>query len=179
MKRIIRLFIAFFKIGLFTFGGGYAMIPLIEKEFVDENQWIRREEILDLFAVSQSVPGAIAVNSSTLVGYKVAGVLGAIVATVGVVTPSVIIILVIAMFFGRIADVPAVIGTFDGINGAVILLIFMAGIGMMRQSVKDVVTTVLFVITLVAVVIFQISPIIMIILGGVSGILIGGKRGKS
>ncbi len=179
MNRIIRLFIAFFKIGLFTFGGGYAMIPMIENEFVERNHWIRREEILDLFAVSQSVPGAIAVNSSTLVGYKVAGTLGAIVATVGVVTPSVIIILVIAMFFGKIADIPAVVGTFDGINGAVILLIFMAGIGMMRQSVKDVATAVLFLLTLIAVVILQISPIILIIVGGISGLILGGRRRKS
>lgn len=176
MNRVIRLFIAFFKIGLFTFGGGYAMIPLIEKEFVDRHHWIKREEILDLFAVSQSVPGAIAVNSSTLVGYKVAGVIGAVVATIGVVTPSVIIILVIAMFFGKIADIPAIIGTFDGINAAVILLIVMSGISMMRQSVHDGVTILLFVATLVAVVIFQISPILMIIGGAVIGLIMGGKE---
>ncbi len=100
--KVIKLFMSFFKIGLFTFGGGFAMIPLIEKEIVDTRKWIHREDIIDLFAISQSIPGAVAINTATLVGYKVAGRIGAIVATAGVALPSIVIISLIAVFFVRL-----------------------------------------------------------------------------
>ncbi len=100
------------------------MIPLIEKEIVDRRKWIHREDIIDLFAISQSIPGAVAINTATLVGYKVVGRIGAIIATLGVALPSIVIISLIAIFFGEIADMKIVAWIFTGINAAVILLYF-------------------------------------------------------
>src|SRR5690554_1685295 len=107
-SKILKLFTVFFRIGAFTFGGGYAMIPYIEREIVEKNHWIEREEIIDIFAVVQSVPGVIAVNSSTFVGYRVAGWAGAVAATLGVVLPSYIIISIIALFLYNFKDYPYV-----------------------------------------------------------------------
>lgn len=167
--KIIKLFMSFFKIGLFTFGGGFAMIPLIEKEIVDTRKWIHREDIIDLFAISQSIPGAVAINTATLVGYKVAGRIGAIVATAGVALPSIVIISLIAVFFREIADMKIVAWIFTGINAAVILLIFHAAIRMGKVAVKDWITGILFVVTVIVVIFTNISPIILIVAGGIIG----------
>jgi chromate transporter len=159
MNKYWALFITFFKIGSFTFGGGYAMIPLIEKE------------IVDIFAISQSIPGAIAINTSTLVGYKIGGRIGALCATLGVILPSFFNIVIIATFFLKISESKEVEAVFLGINGAVILLIFFAARRMIISSVKSNLTIILFIMTVLIVTFTSISPIYLIILGGLIGAL--------
>lgn len=168
-KEYMELFMIFAKIGAFTFGGGFAMIPIIEKELVMNKKWINQDEIINLFAVSQSIPGAIAINTSTLVGYKVGNKRGAIIATLGVVLPSFLIILVIATFFTRISDSKIVEAVFTGINGAVIVMILMASVRMIKAGVKDRLTLTIMIITVVAIIFFNMSPIIMIIIGCMIG----------
>jgi len=116
MKKLLKLFWIFFKIGAFTFGGGYAMIPLIEREMVEKQKWLSDDEIIDMFAVAESIPGAIAINTSTFIGYKVAGYWGAIVAMFGVALPSFLIITIIAAVFSQFQDLPLVKAAFEGIR---------------------------------------------------------------
>ncbi len=166
----LDLFKAFFKIGLFTFGGGYSMLPLIEEEIVNQNKWATKDEIYDYFAVAQSFPGAIAINTSTLVGYKIAGRKGGIVSTIGVILPSFIIILLIATFFIKIAHLTIVKNIFSGINGAIIILLSLAAIRIIKSSVRDKVSILIFLIAL-SLAIYGINPVIIIISAIVLGIL--------
>ncbi len=117
---LMKLFISFFKIGLFTFGGGFAMIPLIEKEIVDDNGWATKQEILDIFALAQSVPGAIGVNTAVFIGYKLKGIVGALVALLGVISPSIIIMVVIAHFFIQFRANIYLDRAFNGLKAGVI-----------------------------------------------------------
>ena len=119
-----NLFVSFAKVGVLTFGGGYAMIPILEREIVDKQGWASSEELMDYYAVGQCTPGVIAVNTATFIGRKVAGVPGGIVATAGVVFPSVVIITVIAGILSNFADIPAVQSAFAGIRVCVCVLIF-------------------------------------------------------
>lgn len=168
----LELFKVFFKIGSFTFGGGYAMIPLIEEEIVVNKQWVKKEEVFDLFAISQSIPGAIAINTSTLVGYKIAGKLGAIAATFGVILPSFLIITLIATFFSTIAGSSVVKALFAGINGAVVVLILLAGIKMLKLAIHDVLSVIIAIVTVVLILFTDISPIYLIIAGGIIGFIL-------
>jgi chromate transporter len=120
------LFLAFFKIGLFSFGGGYAMLPLIEKEIVTNHHWLTLSQFIDVVAISQVTPGPIAINAATFVGYKTAGILGSIVATLGVVTPSLLIVLTLALLFTKYNSLPSVKAAFQGIRPAVVALIAAA-----------------------------------------------------
>lgn len=172
IKQCIELFLVFFKIGAFTFGGGYAMIPLIEKEIVTNKKWIEKDDIINLFAISQSIPGAIAINTSTLVGYKIAGKRGAIFATLGVIIPSFLIILCIATFFMKISDSKQVDAVFTGINAAVIVMIFLAAKKMMKSAIKDKLTIVILLLTVVIVLFTNVSPIFIIILSSLPGLYI-------
>lgn len=178
MKRRLYfdLFLVFFKIGAFTFGGGYAMIPLIEKEIVSNKKWIEKDDIIDLFAISQSIPGAIAINTSTLVGYKIAGRRGAIFATLGVILPSFVIITSIAMFFMKISDSAVVEAVFVGINAAVIVLILLAAKKMIKAAITDWLTIIILIITVIAILFTTISPIVLIILGSIPGVVIYYKQ---
>ncbi len=124
--KSLDLFKVFFKIGLFTFGGGYAMIPFIQKEIVEKNGWITDEEILDMFAIAEATPGVIAVNTATFVGYKISGFLGSLFATLGVVLPSVFIILLIAYFIKDFLSIKIIAYAFKGIRAGVIVLIIGA-----------------------------------------------------
>lgn len=128
------LFITFFKIGLFTLGGGYAMIPLIEREVVEKNGWISREDFLDLLSIAQSAPGVFAVNISIFIGYRMHKSVGSIVCAIGTVLPSVIIILLIALFFGQFRENPIVNNVFKGIRPAVIALILTPTIKLARAA---------------------------------------------
>ena len=123
MQRLRTIFLSFFKIGLFTFGGGYAMIPLIEREVIDNRRWIERKEFLDLLTLAQSVPGPISLNTSVFVGYKVRGLRGAAAALLGVVLPSFVILLAIALFFADVRHNPVVDAAFKGMRPAVVALI--------------------------------------------------------
>ncbi|WP_280139583.1 chromate transporter [Natronincola ferrireducens] len=162
----------FFKIGLFTFGGGYAMIPLIEKEMIANKAWVKEEEIIDIFAVSQSIPGAIAINSSTFIGYKIAGIPGALAATAGVVIPSFIIITIIATFFSRFQNNPIVQAAFIGIRSAVVALILMAVIKIGKSSIKDRLTALITVLAVILVILINVHAIFVIIGGAAAGIIV-------
>ena len=136
MKRLLLLFLSMMKIGLFTFGGGYAMIPLLENEFVSKRGWIGDEEFFDMVAVSESTPGPIAVNMATYVGYRVGGVVGAILGTVGIVLPSFAVIFLISLVFQRFIAIAWVAAAFRGIRIAVVFLIFSAAWRLFRRLPK-------------------------------------------
>lgn len=172
IRKYADLFSIFFKIGAFTFGGGYAMIPLIEKEIVDKRGWVEKAEIVDLFAIAQTIPGAIAINTSSLIGYKAAGKKGALVSTLGVILPSFLIISIIAAFFTQIADYPQVKAIFTGIIASVVALILTASINITRAAVQDKLTLVITVLTVVGIVLFDINPIFIILLGAVPGLVV-------
>ena len=131
---LFKLFIAFFKIGAFTFGGGYAMLPIIEKEVVDKNHWLTKEEFLDMLAVVQSLPGPIAINSSVYIGYKIAKFWGALACALGAALPSFIIILLAAIVFTDIQDNPTIEKIFKGIRPAVVALIVVPVIFMAKTA---------------------------------------------
>ena len=132
MQHLHTIFLSFFKIGLFTFGGGYAMLPLIERELIDKRRWIEQKEFLDLLTLAQSVPGPIAVNTAVFVGYKVRGLGGAIAALLGAVLPSFVIILAIALFFADVRQNPVVDAAFKGMRPAVVALIIGPVISLAR-----------------------------------------------
>ena len=171
-QRFLQLFICFFKVGAFTFGGGFAMIPLIEREIVDNKKWISEKEIIDVFAVAQSLPGAIAINTSTFIGYKVLGRLGAVVATAGVVLPSLITITLIAMFFSIVRGNPIFDATFAGISPAIVALILVAGVKIAKESVKDKLGAIILLFTVIAITFFKVQAIFVIIAGALIGIII-------
>ena len=169
MKDIIDLFTVFFQMGAFTFGGGYAMLPIIQEEIVNKRNWASNEEVIDYYAIGQCTPGIIAVNTATFIGYKRKGIIGGIIATLGLVSPSLLIITVIARFFRHFQDYKIVQHAFGGIQAAVVALIVSAVIKMFKQSVKDNLGLVLFGLAFLAVAFFSISPIIIIILAGLAG----------
>jgi chromate transporter len=172
-KHLLRnLFWTFFKIGGFTIGGGYAMIPLIEREVAETHRWVTREEILDILAVSQSLPGAIAINSSTLIGYKMAGKTGAVVSTLGMILPSFLIILVIASIFSVFQENEWVRTVFVGIRAAVVGLIAIAGYNMFKAAVKDVFGVVILVAALAILFAFDVHPIFLLIGGAAVGLFL-------
>ena len=128
------LFVSFFKIGAFTFGGGYAMIPIIHREVVDNHKWMSDDDMLDLLAIAESTPGPIAINSATFIGYRQAGLLGSILATFGVVLPSFVIISIISIFYVRFKEISWVFYAFEGIKSAVIVLMVSAVLKLSRHS---------------------------------------------
>lgn len=136
MKKYLCLFLTMLKIGLFTFGGGYAMIALLENTFVEKQKYIDKDEFLDMVAIAESTPGPIAINAATYLGYKHLGFLGALVATVGVIIPSFIIIFTISLFFDAFLSLSLVEHAFRGIQVCVIYLIFSAGLKMLKQMKK-------------------------------------------
>ena len=140
---LLKLFTAFARVGVLTFGGGYAMIPMLEREIVDRHGWATSEELMDYYAVGQCTPGVIAVNTATFIGYKTAGNIGGIVATLGVVFPSFVIITVIAGIIQNFADIPAVKSAFAGIRVCVCVLIFNSVLKLWKGAVKDKATLVL------------------------------------
>lgn len=170
IKLLIELFATFFKIGSFTFGGGYAMIPLIEREVVENKKWVTSDEVIDVFAVAQSMPGAIAINSSTFIGYKIAGKRGAIIATAGVILPSLLIITLIAMFFSKVQDSPIVKAVFSGIRPAIVALILTAAIKVSKTSIVDKIGLVLSVLAVILVVVFDVQAIVVILGGAAVGL---------
>lgn len=168
-KQLWDIFVVFMKIGCFTFGGGYAMIPLIEKEVITHKQWVEKEEIIDILAVSQSVPGAIAINSSTFIGYKIAGKKGAAFATLGVVLPSFVIITVLAAFFAKFQDYPIVKAAFTGIRPAVVALILLAAVKIGKTALQDKLTIFLSLLTFFLVILLDIHAIYIIAAGAAVG----------
>ena len=135
-KTLFRLFFTMLKIGLFTFGGGYAMIALLENEFVTEKKWLDGTEFLDMVAIAESTPGPIAINAATWIGYRLAGFLGALVATVAICIPSFVIIYLIALFFDAFLSLAVVAAAFRGIRVGVIFMILTAGLRMLKKMKK-------------------------------------------
>lgn len=172
-----ELYTAFFRIGAFTFGGGYAMLPMLERECTQKHDWATQEEMLNYFAIGQCTPGVIAVNSATFIGTAVRGVPGAAVATLGVVTPSVIIILLIASLLQNFAHIPAVQHAFGGIRVAVGVLILNAVVKLFKRSVKNVPGLALCVAAFLCVAILGASPV-WVVLGAALVGLAWGKWGK-
>ena len=186
VKQVLRLFLCMMKIGLFTFGGGYAMIALLEDEFVSRKKWLSRDEFLDMLAIAESTPGPIAINSATYIGFKVGGAFGSAMATVGVCIPSFVIIYVISLFFDAFLSIKYVQYAFKGIQVCVTYLILSAGIKMWKGIKKSFMNIILFggvAVCMIALALFgkSISSIIYILAGGAVGLavyLVGLLTGK-
>jgi len=170
-KELLKLYFAFFRIGAFTFGGGYAMLPMLEKELVDKYKWVTLEEIMDYFAIGQCTPGVIAVNTATFIGYKQKGIIGGIVATLGVITPSVIIISLIATILTAIYDMPVVKHAFSGIGVAVCAVLIQAVLKLGKSGLKDVFTWILAIAAFVLSLFFDFSTILIIAVAAIAAIV--------
>ena len=177
MKELLQLFAVFAKIGAFTFGGGYAMLPILQREIVEKRQWATEEELMDYYAIGQCTPGIIAVNTATFIGGKKKGIPGAIAASLGVVFPSLVIITVIAACIQNFRHIEAVQWAFDGIRAAVVALIVSAVIKLGKKSIVDIATATIFLIVAVLSVVTNLSPAIFVVAAGLCGLLLkGGKR---
>jgi len=179
IKQLWTLFITFFKIGLFTFGGGYAMIPLIQDQVVNKHKWLRAQEMNDMILIAESTPGPIAINSSTYVGYRVAGFLGAFFATLGVVLPSFCIILIISYFFRDLLSFPLIAAAFKGIKIAVAILILDAAWRIGKAIKFDVYSIIMLIVIFILQIVFsilniRISSIYFIIMGMLLGLVLYG-----
>ena len=163
------MFFSFFYIGLVTIGGGLAMLPIMEEEFVNKRKFLTKDEIIDIFALAQSIPGVIAVNSSLLTGFKVAGIFGGVMAAIGVMMPSFIIILMIAPIFEKFQNTEYVHKAFLGIRGAIAGLILISAFGMGKQVMKDKFTVFLFILSFILVVFFNINVIYALLLSALIG----------
>ena len=171
IKKLLEIYITFYKLGSISFGGGYSMIPLIEREVVESKKWVKHEKLIDIFAVSESLPGAIALNSSAFVGYAVAGVPGALSALIGNMTPSAIIVLILSIFFQKISDVPIVQAALNGITPAIIALIAYAAYKIGKTAIQDVVTLMIAFLAFISVLVFHMTPIIVVIIGALIGVI--------
>ena len=166
-------FLTFFRIGLFTLGGGYAMIPLIEEEVVNKHRWVSKEEMLDLIAIAQSCPGVFAINIAIFIGYKLNKVRGAIATAAGTALPSFLIILVIAMFFHQFEDNKVVAALFRGIRPAVVALIAVPTFNLAKQAKLNRYTIWIPIVAALTIWLLGVSPIWIIILAGLGGFLWG------
>lgn len=178
MSDYLNLFFTFARIGGLTFGGGYAMLPMLQKEVVEKHQWATEEELMDYYAIGQCTPGVIAVNTATFVGRRTKGTLGGIVATLGVVFPSMVIITVIAAFLSNFAELAVVKNAFAGIRVCVCVLIFNAVTKLWKKSVTDRPALVICLAVLAGSVFLDLSPVIFVVLAGVAGVLIQNWKEK-
>ncbi|MBR5808903.1 MAG: chromate transporter [Clostridia bacterium] len=172
MKEILKLFLAFAKIGAVTFGGGYAMLPILQRDIVAKHKWATEDELLDYFAIGQCTPGIIAVNTATFVGYKNKGILGGIFATLGVVFPSVLIISIITAFVKNYAEIEMVRYAFNGIRICVCVLIFNAILKLAKSSLIDKWTYIIFASVFALSIFLDVSSALLVLLAGVAGFLI-------
>lgn len=182
IKTALTLFLTYLKIGAFTFGGGYAMIPIIEKEICEKHKWISNEDILDIIAISESTPGPFAINSATFIGYKICGVFGSFCATFGVVLPSFIIISVISLVLREFSDIKAVEYAFNGIRAGVLALLIKALVSMYKKCPKGLLSYILMGASFVLAAFTEINVIFVIIGCGVAGLLfslIKNRRAKA
>ena len=172
IKELGVLFLTFAKMGVMTFGGGYAMLPILQREVVENKGWATEEELTDYYAIGQCTPGIIAVNTATFVGQKKAGVAGGITATLGVVFPSLVIITVIAALLASFADVPAVQHAFAGVRICVCVLILNAVVKLLKKTVIDVPTLLIFLAVLALALFTKLSPVVFVLGAAALGILI-------
>ena len=169
---ILDLYLTFFRIGILTFGGGLTMLPLLKYELVETKKWITEEKILDCYAIGQCTPGIIAVNTATYVGYLKKGVLGGIFATLGMVSPSVIIITLVAMFLQNFMDIAIVQHALMGIRGAVCALMLNTVISLAKKSLVSVEAVIICIVALVLCLFTEVPTILLIILAGLSGVIL-------
>ena len=178
MKHYLELFVSFFKVGLLTFGGGYAMLPMLQREVVEKRGWITEEQILDCYAIGQCTPGVIAVNTATFVGFRQAGILGAAAATVGVVAPSLLIISALAGILRRIAHYDAVRHAFAGIRVAVSVLVGQAVVKLWRKGVKGAWAIGVWLAALVLAAFFGVSPVWLVAAAIAAGLVLAWKEAR-
>ncbi|SHH38581.1 chromate transporter [Caloranaerobacter azorensis DSM 13643] len=167
----IKLFISFLKIGVFSFGGGYAMLPLIQEEVITKNGWINLKEFVDILAISQMTPGPIAINSATFLGYKIGGVLGAVVSTLAVITPSLVIILLIAHFLRKFKESKYVDWFFKGLRPIIIGLIASAAILVAKNTIIDIKSLIITLAIFYLVTYKKLHPILCIVIAGGLGVI--------
>ena len=167
MRDLFKLFKAFFVVGILTFGGGYAMLPMLEREIVEKHKWATMEELTNYFAIGQCTPGVIAVNTATFIGYKQKKTIGGIVATLGVITPSVIIIMILSGLISLIIDIAIVKSAFAGISVAVCALMLNSLYKLAKSGIKDVFTGIVAVASVLASVLLKLSPVIIVIVAGI------------
>ena len=172
MKELVELFLAFARIGGLTFGGGYAMLPMLQREAVEKQCWVTEEELMDYYAVGQCIPGVIAVNTATFIGNKVKGVIGAIAASLGVISPSLVIIIAIAAFIQSFSELPIVQNAFAGIRVGVCVLILSAVLKLFKKAIIDTFTFGLFAVVFALSIFTDISPILFVILAAIAGIAV-------
>ena len=177
MKKHIEILFTMMKIGLFTFGGGYAMIALLENEFVAKKKWLSKEEFLDMVAISESTPGPIAINAATYIGYKIGGLFGSLLATVGVILPSFCVIFAISLFFDAFLSLALVAKAFRGIQVAVVFLILSAGFKMLRGMKKTPLSVGILGATVLLMLMFSLlairfSTVLYILIAGTIGVML-------
>lgn len=179
MKELLELFLTFAKIGVMTFGGGMAMLPILEREVVQNKHWATEEELVDYFAIGQCTPGIIAVNTATFIGEKKRGVLGGIAATLGVVFPSLVIITVLAGLITNFSHLAWVQNAFAGIQVCVCVLILNAVLKLLKKSVVDKRTAVIFALVLLGNMLLSVSPVWFVLLAALSGIVLKNLEGRA
>ena len=179
MNQYADLFLTFARIGGLTFGGGYAMLPMLQREVVEKRGWATEEELMNYYAIGQCTPGIIAVNTATFVGQKTAGILGGIIATLGVAFPSLVIICIITAFIQNFAELAVVQNAFAGIRVCVCVLIFNAVLKLWKKSVVDKATAFICILSLLGSSLTDLSPILFVIVAGVLGVILKNKGGQA
>lgn len=177
MNLYLDLFLTFAKVGVCTFGGGLAMLPLLQREVVERKAWATEAELTDYYAIGQCTPGVIAVNTATFVGYKEKGVLGGIIATFGMIFPSLVIITLIAAFLSNFAHIPAVIHAFAGIRACVCVLIFNAVLKLWKSTVINLTAGIIFAVIFLLSVLVGLSPALLVVAAGLVGLGLRRARG--
>lgn len=172
LKDLFTIYFAFFKVGAFTFGGGLAMMPMLQKELIEKKQWLTEEELIDYYAVGQSTPGIIAVNVATFVGYKRAGILGGIFGTLGIISPSLIIIMILANLINSISDYPIVQKALTGINVAVAALLTNVIINFAKKTIKNVWNAIFMLVSFLLIFALKVPSFIVILFGLATGIIL-------
>lgn len=179
LRNLYSLFCILFKIGFFSVGGGYVMLPLLRRELVERRDWITDEELVNYYAIGQSTPGIIAINTATFIGFKRAGIIGSCVATFAMVLPSLIIIIIIAAFFSRFQGNPIVSSALCGVRIVVSLILVFTVFSLIRKTVKDWLSIVITSIAFIVIVVFRVSPILVVLSSAVVGLLAGHLRNKT
>ena len=179
MKELWDLFWVFAKMGAVTFGGGYAMLPILQREIVEKRSWATEEEVMDYYAVGQCTPGIIAVNTATFIGQKRKGALGGVVATAGVVFPSLVIISLLAGLISNFSHLAWVQNAFAGIQVCVCVLIFNGTVKLLKKAVIDKKTAAIFVAVLLGSTVLDVSPVVFVVLSGVLGLLLKSKEASA
>lgn len=178
MKELWNLFVTFARIGGLTFGGGYAMLPILQREVVERRKWATEEELMDYYAIGQCTPGVIAANTATFIGQRLRGVVGGVVATLGVVFPSLIIITLIAAFIQNFSDMAVVKNAFAGVRVCVCVLVFNAVVKLWKKSVTDKRSLMIFLLVFLLSVLTSVSPLIFVLLSGAAGVLLKVWEGR-